>query len=272
MTATAYAEYATIEAVNWSSLKLIGRSPAHYRYSLMHPREETDPLKIGQATHLATYEPERFPHEVAKWDGGTRRGKVWDAFVDAHEGQIILTESEYEIVTSMATAARTDEKSKKYITGGRGEQTIQWTHEHERTKIACKARLDFIAEVEAIVDMKTTVNAEPSAFGRQAYRLAYHGQAAFYSDGYFAKFGKRLPYILVAVEKNPPWAVMVYRVTDKQLQMGREMYTDYLDVLVQCREKSDWPGYGTEMDLEFPEWVTGDDMADLGLHESGDEE
>ena len=266
MTNAAHAEYARIEAVNWSTLKLMGRSPAHYHHALLQPQEDTTALRIGRAIHMAVFEPEKFASCVARWEGGTRRGKDWDVFCADHKGMDILTEAEHDLCLSVGQAVRIDASAKQYVTGGRGELTVRWNHHHEpsQTDIACKCRLDFVADAGVICDLKSTMDASPGAFGRQAYRLGYHGQAAWYRDGYAAATGRDLPVVIVAVEKQAPFAVKCYRVTEKQLQLGRDMYRGHIDLLAHCRAHSDWPAYGPESDLELPAWASDDDEADNG--------
>lgn len=49
--------------VTKSKLDLIDRSPAHLKYALDNPREETKALRVGTAFHCAVLEPEKFINE-----------------------------------------------------------------------------------------------------------------------------------------------------------------------------------------------------------------
>ena len=53
------AQYDALVAVNWSSLKHLGRSPAHYQAALKQTFADTDTLRIGRAFHVAALEPQR---------------------------------------------------------------------------------------------------------------------------------------------------------------------------------------------------------------------
>jgi hypothetical protein len=66
----AYEDYAAVPAVSITRLKELRRSAQHYRYALTHPKE-TDPLRLGTASHVATLEPERFASQFAVWDRQT---------------------------------------------------------------------------------------------------------------------------------------------------------------------------------------------------------
>lgn len=268
--------YDAIEAVNFSTLKHMARSPAHYNHALTAPHEDTDALVLGRAIHLAVFEPAKFKARYVRWEGGRRAGKEWDAFCSEFRTREILRDEDYRLCLDIAAAARKDEAAAKYLSGGRGEVTMVWDHVRPALgtfpewSLRCKGRVDFLAQAGAITDLKSTRDASPIAFGRQCASLGYVTQAAWYVDGHEAATGKRLPFVVVAVEKAPPYAVGVYRVTDEQLELGRETYRAWLDQLRICREESRWPSYGdgVEMDLLLPRWALPQDedsAEDLGV-------
>src|SRR5687768_16753006 len=110
--------------VNWSTLKHMGRSPAHYQHALKVPSEDTAAKKVGRCTHLAALEPELFLREVAVWDGGVRRGKLWDAFEAANPGKELLTLAEHERCVAIQRAVRSHPVAARYLEGGSAEATI----------------------------------------------------------------------------------------------------------------------------------------------------
>ena len=123
-----------------------------------------------------------------------------------------------------------------------------------------KSRLDWMdVERSIVIDLKTTRDACEFDFARSAARYEYHTRAAFYSDAYLAKFGVRPRFVLVAVEKVPPYAVAVYRVGEDLLHAGRRRYEALLARLVTCRERDEWPGIcdDRELELALPPWTPG---------------
>lgn len=267
-----------VERENWSRLKVLGRSPAHYRHALLEPREDTSALRNGRANHVAVFEPERFASLVAVWDGGRRQSKAWDAFSDANAGKDILTQAEYEQLVGMQRAVRQHPVASQYLRRGQAEVSVLWTHVTESVvglpglAMQCKSRLDYLAP-EWILDLKTCRDASPMAFGRAAFNLEYHAQAAFYVDAVAAATGKRLPYIIVAAELTPPCVVQVYRLPEYVLEAGRDRYRSLLYRLAECRREDRWDGYsGEEIELELPRWSgieapepEGESLEDLGL-------
>lgn len=268
-----FAEYQAIKALNWSSLKHLSRSPAHYLAHLLGPGKDTSALKRGRAVHVAVLEPERFASLYSVWDG-RRSGKDWEAFEAAEimAGREVLTVKEYELAKAIAIAVRGDPVAARYVTGVRTEQSIGWTYRRPEIEglagyeMACKARLDAVGE--GIVDLKTGRDGSPSAFGREVLRLEYHVQAAWYVDGYKAQTGLDLPWSWVVVESTAPHVVQVYQADADVLDLGRERYRELLDTLHACTRANHWPGYATsEMPVQLPRWAwpTDDNAEDLDL-------
>lgn len=261
-------EYERIDRCNWSRLKYLRRSPAHYRAAHTAPDEDTDAKRVGRATHVAVLEPERFRASYAVWDGGRRYGKEWDKFREKNGHLEILTEEQYQTVTAIAEAVLSHEHAAKHLRGGSAEVTILWTD--PGTGIECKGRLDLLQR--AITDLKTCRDASPEAFARQAWNLSYSAQAAMYVDGFAAASGtgELLPYMMVAVESTAPHVVQPYRVPEHVLEAGRGVYRHLLERLAECRKENRWPGYADgELDLELPRWAQAqndeDDSMGLGL-------
>jgi hypothetical protein len=264
---------------NWSRLKNLGKSPAHYRHALLEPRKDSAALRNGRANHVAILEPEKFASEVAIWDGGRRASKAWDAFSEANAGKDILTQTEYEQLIGMQRAVRQHPIASRYLQRGRAEVSVLWTMTTgdealglPGSAMPCKSRLDYLAP-EWIVDLKTCRDASPMVFGRAAFNLEYHAQAAYYVDAVAAVTGERLPYVIIAAELAAPCVVQVYRLPEHVLAAGRDHYRSLLFRLDECRREDRWDGYSDEeIDLELPRWsgieapeAEGESLEDLGL-------
>lgn len=258
-------KYDRIPRLNWSSLKLLKKSPAHFRHNQLERSEDTDARKLGRCTHLAVFEPERFRNEVVLWDGGTRRGKLWDAFQAEHAGQEILTETEWKQVQAIQQSVRNHPLAAPYLTGGQCEVSMFWTHKRPQGidtpayEVECKGRIDFRTAV--IADLKTTRDASPAGFARESWRYGYHTQAAWYVDGIKELTGLELPYVIVAVETAAPHVVSVFPVPPHVLQTGRMEYRQLLDTWHRCQSTNSWPAYlDGPSELELPQWATNEDV------------
>lgn len=270
------AAYDAIEAVNWSTLKIIGRSPLHFRHAKQKARKDTAALRRGRLAHLAVLEPDAFRRTVVLWDGGRKAGKAWDAFVEANEGREILSADENDEIQLLAAMVRSEPAARKHLVSGSAEVTAQWTRDVKlpdgsaTVRVPCKGRLDFVSSSGVIVDLKTTRDASPDGFGREVWRYGYHTQAAWYVDGYAAATGSTLPAVLIAVEAEAPHVVAVYRIPDDILQMGREHYESLLARYAECAREDRWPGYFIgESELTLPRYAyplsDDENVNDMGL-------
>ena len=125
--------------------------------------------------------------------------------------------------------------------------------------VQMKGRLDWLAGVKAIVDLKSTKDASRKGFGKEVANYETLAQAALYSDGHFVITGERWPYLLLAAEPFAPYAAQIYRVPEWQLEIGRRTYMGWLETLATCLKTDTWPAYGIgEMELELPTWLTGE--------------
>lgn len=264
-----FEDYRRIDRVNWTWLRHMQRSPAHFKAAPLTPQVDTDAKRLGRGAHVALLEPQRFPYSYTVWGGKQKRGAEWEALKQQHGAGNILTQEQHRLCLAMADAAKKDEHASKHLRRGSAEVTLQWTDAD--TGISCKARLDKGGDVPAIVDVKTCRDASPSGFARACWNLDYAAQAAFYVDGHAAATnGELLPYVLVAIESEAPHVVQVYRVPDYILDIGRDTYRPLLERLVECRRDNVWPGYADgELELELPRWARPspeeENVADLGL-------
>lgn len=260
-----------------SRLKEMKHSPQHYQYALTH-KKTSGALTLGQATHVAVLEPERFMSDFARWDRRTkgdnaapRNGQFWDAFLNANAGKTILTEDEWNHAHDIAAAVRADPRAMRYLASGEPEVTFTWDIEGR----ACKGRVDWLTTIEGkptIVGLKTSRDCRHFAFGSQAAKLGYHLQFAFYHDGYERIRDNKPKLVEIVVESAAPHAVAVYRIPDDIIEQGRDEYTQLLDQLKQCEETDEWPGPQPIEDyLTLPSWVYGsetdNELSELELTE-----
>lgn len=253
-------DYDLIDRIHWSVLKQFARSPLHVLEALRAKMKDTDALRFGRVQHWAILEPHLFEAQVAVWQGGDRRTKegkaAWAAFEAANAGKEILDEDEHRRCVLVARTLRNHKVASKYLRDGRAEVTVLWDYvTPSGVVVPCKARLDYVNPL-GLADLKSAQKAGRGAFGRAAWDYCYHGQAAMYRDGWVAAGGDRVPYRLIAAEKELPFAVGVYRVGPDELARGRVTYQSFLDRLAECQTTGEWPDYSeAEMDLELPAWT-----------------
>ncbi len=257
------------EGLSSSDLKLIARSPAHYKAAKGAEPRETDAMKLGTATHTLILEPERFESEYAAApDGLDRRrkeGKEAWAELEA-SGKVILTSEDYNNVLGMGKAVSEHSMGSKLFNGGFAELSCYWeqpvSYGGINTKILCKARPDYTKQMPdgsyVIIDLKTTQDARGREFQRRAYDLGYHISAAHYVDGMTAVMG--LPpkdFVFVVVESSPPYGVNLFRASEQFLAAGREDNGSYYKIYAACLADGAYPCYPEMIrDLQLPRWAS----------------
>jgi hypothetical protein len=248
-----WSEYRALDAVNWSSLKWMATSPAHYKYHLTHARPDTPAMALGRAVHTAVLEPDEFPLRYTVWHA-SRRTNEYRAFMEAAEinGQEVLTPDEYAKCLAIRDAVESHAVAGPLLCGGDAEVTVTWTD--AATGINCKGRADYIRGVQ-LVDLKTTRSLDPRDFQRTYHALGYYGQLAFYLRGLAANGAVAPECYLVAVESEPPHDVAAFRPTEDALYAGDVEVAELLARLKSCIERDEWPGrYPNETELDLPSW------------------
>ncbi len=220
-------------------------------------------MRIGSGTHailfgtpkVVVYRGGDFADAKGKVKTFTdvRNGACWEAFQAEHRGACILSETELAKSEAMARAITSDmaADSLLFAPGAQHELDIQWEYRGR----ACKGRLDALTK-DAIPDLKTTKDANPRWFPRQAFQMGWLSQAVWYADGAEAAgLGWRHPY-LVAVENSAPYPVTVWRLTDAAIVEARRIYRGWFDQLLHCEVENLWPGYaGDVLDLDVPGYL-----------------
>jgi hypothetical protein len=252
-------QYFALERLSVSGAKQLLKSPLHYLTDRTSPRAETAALRMGSALHCAVLEPEKYALEYAtapECDRRTKAGKeLWAEFQAQAEGRTVLSAAEAEPVQMMANSIKAHPLAPKLITGGQAEISMTWTD--PATGIPCKARADYYKpESGAIIDLKTCTDASPQGFARQALNFGYHMQGAAYLSGANELGAKVTDFVIVAIEKSPPYAIGIYRLSDAHLQLGHLRWLEACERYKECTETGQWPGYSDSItELELPTWA-----------------
>lgn len=261
-----YEEYDAIDAYRRTVILEGRRSLDHLRYAEENgDTESSEALDFGQALHCATLEPDRFENTVVLGAVNPKTGEPYGAdtkaqneFRDENPGKIVVSKGYREKLLGMGSAIRNHPRAGALIRASvQTELTAVW--KDEPTGVMCKVRLDaYLGRSFGIVDLKSTLNASPEAFPRSLYDYGYHIQAAMSIDGWKALRPDEPvpPFTIIAVEKEPPYAVACYVVGDDSLEIGRQEYREVLHAIANARRTGIWPSYPTDiMQIDVPEWA-----------------
>lgn len=255
-------DYGALEGLNWSTLRHLWTSPKLLRWRVDHPREDTEALELGRATHCAMLEPERWASSyIARPDFGDMRTKIAKAARDEWTAKLapgleVLDADEHALAERCARSVHAHPSAFALLRGGRAEKPIQWVDE---LGVKCKARPDYVRPT-SFADLKSTRRSTVREMTRDIATLLYHGQLAFYFDGLVA--AHVLPAdaecFVVAVQTVEPYDVVPFRVGFDSLERGRRLYRALLEKYVACEAAGWWPGLAPEViPLQLPPWAAG---------------
>ena len=254
---------------------------------------ETDnvALIMGTLVHAAILEPEKpLPKIAVKPEDvnffRTNVGKQWK--VEQHKlGKVILKVEELEAVNKMVDAIKAHKLCQRIFATGRSEVSIfervsvdlnltQLTNEGVKyitQEVLLKARMDWLPEGNALVDIKTVMagGADEDKFQKIFTDNRYWTQASWYLDRWNSKYGNVIPdsgklqdaftytnkenFVFIAVEKVPPYLVNVFYVDDETLSAARRQNARDIEVFARCTKNDSWPGFSDEMKkIKLTEW------------------
>lgn len=246
--------YHATEAISKSGLDLVDKSPAHYKHQ--PPREPTPAMRMGSAIHTAVLEPDRFDAEYVVAEVKTRREKAYKELVAQHGDELVLVPSEAEAVRAIQKAALSRPEVKR-LAHAPGWNELSAFATDPVTGVRVRCRYDLLAEAGFAVDLKKARDVFPHGFARSCASYRYHVQVALYSDVYYWITGERLSeFWLLAIEDQPPYTAVPYRLDDMAIEAGRLAYRKNLNTYAHCLESGDWPLYEPESDLlALPMWA-----------------
>jgi hypothetical protein len=238
-----------------TDIRRLLRSPAHYK----NPKIEDSPaLQFGSLVHefvLLPHIAEARYRPKANVDGRTKEGKAvrdWEASLSAQQGVKFITESDYNAAVSIAASVRAHMGASSLIAGGVAETAGIVS---DFLGVNCRIKPDYRTD-SYIVDLKTCVDGRPDPFVRSVVNYGYQVQAALYVDVAEAIDGKKRDFYWVAVEKDAPYAVAVYKASEEMLEHGRRLYQGAIKLYKDCAGVDMWPAYSElPLILNLPGWV-----------------
>lgn len=222
--------YNRLEGLRNTDISYLMKSAADYAAYKTRGFKETEAMHFGKAVHMAILEPAEFKKRaiVAPFDSfRTKESKAW---LEANATKLVLTQDEMAGIYAIADAIGRSDTFKSFKIIG---TEIAFQSDIGGTIVKCKA--DIEAE-SAILDIKTTTDANPYGFTSSVVKYGYHRQAALYK----AITGKEM--IFVAVEKKDPYKVGFYRFNDDTIKQGMAEIEIAIDRLRTAEKSGHWEG------------------------------
>lgn len=244
--------HADNSAISASGLKLFMRSPAHYYAAYLDPnrveRQPTAAMLLGTATHCAILEPGEFDNRyIVIPEGIDRRSKegkqLWADLLAT--GKQPVADTDWQRVKRMSERFHANPISAGLFARS---HIVEASYYGNINGVYCKCRPDFLTvDGLMVMDVKTTSDASLEGFGKQAWNLGYHIQAAFYRRVLAAVNGVTPDFVFGCVESDYPHLTAYYTLPDSMLEYADGLIDDALERYAECLASGVWPGYAEGM-------------------------
>lgn len=255
-------EYHAHPALSASGMKVLLRSPKHFRLARTEQQEPKTVFDIGHAVHtrvLGTGLP--IVEIPARLLSGVNMAiqsndaKDWVAKART-DGKVPLKPADYLKVIKGSDAVLTNDKAKRVLEAAPYREVSLFAKD-EATGVQQRGRIDALGDL--LGDVKTIEDASTRKVTTAVVDLGYDVSAAVYRELVRLVLGYDPgPMHLIFVEKKPPYDVRVVRLAGGWEVTGEAKMRAALDLFAWCSEQGVWPGDdedgGEIRDLPVPVW------------------
>ena len=247
--------YKAHTAINSSLLKRLRISPAT-AFGVEQVPSSTA-LDFGHAYHSYILEPETFDSQYFIYDSTKRpepdktfaakENKEWKAEqyeTAAAQKKAVLEASDFLRIQLMAAQLKQNlPHADKLIRNTVHERSIYQTMQVNGEDVEVKCRVDGLNEKGVIFDLKTTKNAHPDGFNREAGIYAYHLQMAFYKQIVELEFGRPFNVVIIAQEQEAPFNSGFYSISDNMIEKGNREVAKWMKLAQHVRHTGELSSY-----------------------------
>lgn len=254
-------DYHATPAISSSAVKLVHNSSIlHWKNKVYKPSAAFD---LGTAVHALVLEPHL---DLVVRGPETRRGNAWkDAKAEADlAGQLLLTEEDFDQARAMADRIIEHPVGLRMQDENNVNEMSVFVKCPE-TGLDLKARPDsYWPHKGVIYDIKTTQDASPDGFAREALKYNYAIQAVFYK---YCLKQAGMPaghFVFVCVEKAPPYAVAIHVLSEEYLDWAHNEMISTLYKIADAEQTgvftTGWPEVNV---IDLPRWLRAEPEDDI---------
>lgn len=202
------AEYRAHPALNYSSLKHLLVSPAHYLAALRSKTEETVPMRLGTMLHAWWLEGKEDvlgdavvrPEDI---DGRTKEGKAW---MVKNADKMVLSQDDWAQFLRRQVALKESQIANALLQVCHKRETPMFG---EIDGVPVKALFDAHYDC-GFLDLKTCQKNDPKAWGETVIQRSYDFQTALYAEIWRQNYSGPCFFWWVTVSDDPTPVVAVY--------------------------------------------------------------
>jgi hypothetical protein len=241
----------------------------------------SDAMRFGTLFHVAVLEPERLdkayvaldPEVVGVNKDGSPSGNptatnAWKAALAKAEedGRRVISPDDLSTVKAMRDAVYAHPTARALI--DQATDTELSCYADHPTGARVRARFDLAGR--SVVDLKSTITADPDEFGRKAYNLGYHISAANYLDIAEACGLNPRAFYFINCERVPTpggaYRVSVTELIPDAIDLGREQMAEACRRWLALGKRIDLPDYPADVQtVDLPAYAYFEDEEELEI-------
>ena len=174
-------------------------------------------------------------------DTGKRMGKVWTSWKEKHPGTLYTEHEWYKHLSMRRRLRQHGDANRCLFQGGVPEYTL--VGRCVETGLEVRTRLDFFKPVDGgtlITDLKTTRDATPKAWNRQADQDGLNMQAAMVIGMAAHVFEGGIAFRFATCDKRAPFMPMTFEIENEFLELGAQDYFENATAFQACIDSGRW--------------------------------
>lgn len=265
--------------LSYSSLKEFKKSPEHFLEYKFGAKKTTAAMEFGTLVDKMILTPDAWEHDFAiKPDKmpfkkdlveefGAKLGaekyednkKVFADFLTEHNGKSLVTKEEMELAKYITKKVWRNKPAAELLNC---METFQEGFVYTDKKTGLKLRGFKDAKGPGkVVDLKTTVSADPEEFFRSCIKYDYPLQAGIYVESEKVLNFEFPDYYFLCVEKTAPFGVSVLKCSPDFIALGKQQLRHTLDSFkwaldnLMFNESYDFRSVTGYHEIELPAWI-----------------
>ncbi|BBK37736.1 hypothetical protein STAQ_28140 [Allostella sp. ATCC 35155] len=233
--------------------------PAIFWHRRLDPPVPSRAQSLGTAAHTWILEGEAFERRyVTLSPHHSNRSAIGRATVERieAEGRTAIAAADWHTIRAMREAIEAHPFAANAFRGGRPEMSLFWQDAY--LGVWCRARPDYLPDRgPIIVDYMTARSVHPEDLRKALVTYGYDQKGDWLIRGARALGLIERPSVAYVIQQSdPPYPVVVARLTPATLTGGRMKNDRALALFARCLRTGTWPGYGDEdvVELDLPEW------------------
>lgn len=267
-----YEDYAGIFALRASELNDLRWSPAHYLARKQNPKEPTEAQEDGLMIHKLFERGDQFlaslvvePEFIGRTKDGRESKQSAEAkqmkqawYLDLPPNTEVVSMKQLTMLQGISGALSRHSLVKNLVRDGVRETSL--VVQDPETGVMLKCRPDLITADGFLVDFKSTRDARPHSFLNSVFGFRdyfYVLAAAHYLHCLrVAGISKDESMTFIAIEKEPPYGIMVYPLDIGNIAPGEQWRADLTELFRRCMAANTWPAYPEQaVEVLTPEYV-----------------